>query len=178
MKLSNGKIEISLDSTATFWEAKLGDSLIAVCSKDEWDLPYPEFISKEAGELLLNQYSEIFAAMNTEADMVKDDDGDVKDLPLNATEEDAMEALSPDSESEFIIIKIQKLLEEAFQLKSANKDYSKNFQEIDIWANRLKTFEKVSIQGEINALIVQAEEELASGFDCTAILDEIEQRLA
>lgn len=177
MKLSKGKIEISLDKAASFWEAKLGDSLIAVCSKDEWDLPYPEFTSKEAGELLLNQYSEIFAAMNTEADMVKDDEGLTKDLPPDASEKEAFEALSPDSEPEFIIIKLQSLFREAYDLKIAGKDYSRSFEEMDIWANRLDTFEKLSFQRELNELFVTAEQEVNFGFDCADTLDIIEAKL-
>lgn len=186
MELKKGNIKVILNDKKLAWQAYFGDVLIAHLDKDEWQLPEPNFISQEAGQLLLNQYSEVFAALNSvsseevQASMVKDDQGDVGNLPTNATEFDALEELSDEqepSEARIIIIKLQELLIEASKLRAQGQEYSNIFDEINTWAARYANLEDISRQNIINDLFIKAEYELLNDINCEATLDEIEDRL-
>lgn len=196
MLLTKGKLSLALQEKdgKPVWDAYVDNTLVARCEQDEWDLSEPDFLSKEAGQTLLDTYHEIYAAFETEAvedkdaAMIKTDQGDVKDvLP---TEEPKVESdccgkcgddCSCGTETEapkentsngvkVIVLQLSDLLNKAAALRNAGEPYAHVMDEITLWTTAYDESQRIATQQYTANLMVDIENDLSNGIDCSAKL--------
>ena len=102
MLISQGNLKVVLnevknedDTTRAVWQAWLSDKLAGQVELSDWENSDVDFYSKQAGEILVDQFKEtlaIAAELEDEASMEKTDDGVVKDIapsPIESVEPEA-----------------------------------------------------------------------------------------
>jgi hypothetical protein len=184
MLIQKGNLRVVLNNDINdkpSWNAYLGNNLIAVCAQEDWDLDTPDFFDVKTGELLLNQYIEIFSSLlegdkGEDESMFKTDSGVVEDNQDDPTgQADINTEDKNDDDSKVIIIKLNSLLRRAENLKNAGLPYAHVYKEIDAWLNNYNELKSIAIMKEIDSLYVETEFLLNEGLDCTAQLNKIEK---
>jgi len=200
MLISQGNLKIVLnevknedDTTRAVWQAWLSDKLAGQVELSDWENSDVDFYSKQAGEILADQFKEtlaIAAELEDEASMEKTDDGVVKDIapsPIESVEPEACcgqcdvppghDPCDETDSKKIIILHLNNLLDKAAALKLTEKPYEHVYKEIEAWLTNYESLVATANTVKINALMEKIASDLADGLDCTAELDEVESLL-
>jgi len=166
-EINNGVefIEISMVTTGADANARV---LEIFARQNGLDLK--ELLQKAAGSEDPNFISKLEEMNNQspplEEGLEKTDQGDVHDIETPPEKiEDGEE-----SPEHIIVIKIQALIEEAATLRALGVDNSRILAELDDWSNYYKEAQLVSMERELDNLLVVAEAQMINNIDCTAEL--------
>ena len=166
-EINNGVefIEISMVTTGADANAKI----LEVFARQN-GLNLQELMQKAAASEDPNFISKLEEQMGPpplEEGLEKTDDGMVQDIesPSDKIEE---------SPEHIIIIKIQALIEEAAGLRACGVDNSKILAELDTWNRYYKEAQLVSMEKELNSILIIANEKINNNIDCTTELKQAE----
>jgi hypothetical protein len=174
MELSLGILTAQFITDPTAWKVWGPIGLVAECHPQDWCNDAVDFRSKEAGQMLLENLHEIYADFQApvEAEMVKNDQGIVKDVPDTSPENiSSPKSILEDNSGEVTAEEILSFIKELLDACESNPE--PDLQMVEAIEN-LVSMHKQAVERELETLISKAEVDSKNGLDVTATLNRIE----